>query len=173
MLLNRKRINRFTRWAAIILAVTFALGTVFLGVGSSTGNIFSGCSNEPASQISASSSFEDREAFYLDQINQNPQDKDSMLQLVSLYSDDSVGRYNDAITWLNNYLLQDPKNNDVRLRIARLYMDKLGNNEAAVTTLNEITTADPNNAMAYLLLGQAAKNAGQNQTAILAWSKYL
>lgn len=172
MLLDRKKINRITRWFAISMAIIFALGTVLLGVGSKTGNIFSGCSKSSPGSISASSSWEDREKYFLDQLGQNPQDKDAMLQLVTVYTDESVGRYDDAILWLNKYLEMDPKNTDVRLRIARIQMDKM-DYAGAVKVLNDATAQDPNNAMAFLLMGQAAKGANQNQTAILAWNRYL
>ncbi|MHB1389627.1 MAG: tetratricopeptide repeat protein [Thermoleophilia bacterium] len=171
--MDRKKINRMTRWAALILAVVFGLGTVLLGVGSKTGNIFSGCYSNSKGSISASSSVAEKEAYYQDLVAQNPQDKDSMLALVTLYSDTSVGRYNDAITWLNKYLTLDPTNMDQRLRIARIQMDNLQDSAAAVQTLIQVTTTDPTNAAAFLMLGQAAKGAGQNSTAILAWNRYL
>ncbi|MHB8859926.1 MAG: tetratricopeptide repeat protein [Thermoleophilia bacterium] len=171
MLLDRKRINRWTRWFAIVLVVVFALGTVFLGVGSKTGNIFAGCAKGAPS--ASSKSFEDREAYYKDQISQNPQDNVSMLALANLYADDSVGRYDDAITWFNNALALDPGNADLQLRIASIYMNKTQNYDAAVKLLTDLTAKAPDNANAFLYLGQAAKSAGQNQTAILAWTRYL
>ncbi len=80
MLLDRKKINRYARWGAIILAVVFLLSFVLLGVGSSSaGNVFSGC--EGTNQISSLSSFEDREQYYLDQLEANPEDGVVMLQL--------------------------------------------------------------------------------------------
>ncbi len=173
MLLDRKRINRWARTVAIILAAVFALGTIFLGVGSKTGNIFSGCSKNTPSGIDASSSVEDRESYYKDQVQQNPQDNISMLALANLYADESVGRYDDAIIWFNKYLELDPKNVDIRMRIANIYMNNTQNYEGAVKVLTEATTIAPDNALTFLLLGQAAKSAGQNQTAILAWNKYL
>ena len=173
MLLDRKRINRWTRWGAIILAATFAVGTVFLGVGSQTGNFFSGCSKSSPTSLSSSSSFEDREQYYKAQIDENPQDNISMLALANLYADDSIGRYDDAIEWFNKELKLEPSNVDIRLRIASIYLNKTQNFEAAVKTLTEVTTMAPDNAMAFLLLGQAAKSAGQNQTTIMAWNRYL
>lgn len=171
MLLDRKRINRWTRWFAIILVVVFALGTVFMGVGSKTGNIFAGCAKGAPS--ASSQSFEDREAYYKDQISQNPQDNVSMLALANLYADDTVGRYDDAITWFNNALALDPSNADLQLRIASIYMNKTQNYDAAIKVLTDLTAKAPDNANAFLYLGQAAKSAGQNQTAILAWTRYL
>jgi len=97
----------------------------------------------------------------------------SMLALANLYADDSIGRYDDAIEWFNKELKLEPSNVDIRLRIASIYLNKTQNFEAAVKTLTEVTTMAPDNAMAFLLLGQAAKSAGQNQTAIMAWNRYL
>ncbi|MEK7817951.1 MAG: hypothetical protein AAB281_06850 [Actinomycetota bacterium] len=174
MLLDRKRINRFTRWAAIILAIIFLLSFVLMGVGSSAaGNFLAGCASSEQSGISASSSFADKEKYYLGEIAQNPQDNVAILQLAGLYADDSVGRNTDALAYYDRYLELDPKNVDVRLRKASVQMTKLNDNQAAVSTLIEATNLAPTNAMAFLQLGQAAKAAGQNQVAILAWSRYL
>ncbi|MFA5801711.1 MAG: tetratricopeptide repeat protein [Thermoleophilia bacterium] len=170
--MDRKRINRWTRWFAIILAIMFALGTVFLGVGSSTGNLFSGCSGNSSSSINSSSSLEDREAYFKELIIQNPQDKDSMLALANLYAGDDVGRYDDAIVYYNNYFTVSPQSIDVMLLLGKTEMKK-GDNEAAVKTLSQATQTAPTNAYAFFMLGQAAKSAGQNQTAILAWSRFL
>lgn len=172
MLMDRKRINRWTRWFAIFLAITFAFGTVLLGVGSKTGNIFSGCSKSTSDSINSSSSLEDREAYFKEQITQNPQDKDSMLALANLYAGDDVGRYDDAIVYYNNYLAVSPQSIDVMLLLGKTEMKK-GDNEAAVKTLSQATQAAPTNAYAFFMLGQAAKSSGQNQTAILAWSRFL
>ncbi|MFA6000609.1 MAG: tetratricopeptide repeat protein [Thermoleophilia bacterium] len=161
-----------TRWFAIILAITFAFGTVLLGVGSKTGNIFSGCTKSSPSAINSSSSFEDREAFFKDQISQNPQDKDSMLALANLYAADDVARYDDAIVYYNMYLVVSPQSVDAMLLLGRTEMKK-GDNEAAVKALSQATQAAPTNTYAFFMLGQAAKAAGQNQTAILAWSRFL
>jgi tetratricopeptide (TPR) repeat protein len=166
MLLDRKKINRLTRWSAIILAVIFLLSFVLLGVGSSSaGNVFSGCNGNGS--ISSSSSFEDREKYYLNQLSDNPQDGSAMLALVSLYSDETIGRYDDAITYLN------PNDIDAQLRIAAIYINNLADYETAISELNQVTAAAPTNADAFYLLGLAQRQAGQNQAAIMAWNHYL
>ncbi|MDO8735833.1 MAG: tetratricopeptide repeat protein [Thermoleophilia bacterium] len=170
--MDRKRINRWAKWFAIILAATFALGTVFLGVGSSTGNIFSGCDKSSPDSINSSSSFEDREAYYKSQIDQNPLDTDSMMALANLYADASVNRFDDAIIYYNKALVITPNNAATIVLIGKANMNK-GDFEAAVKALTSATQVAPADAYNFFLLGQAAKAAGQNQTAILAWSKYL
>lgn len=171
MLLDRKKINRFTRWFAIILAITFALSGIFLGVGSKTGNVFGGCAGKSGS-ISSSSSFEDREAYFKNLIEQNPQDTDSMLTLANLYMSSDVGRYDDAIAYYNMYLAVVPGNVDALMLLGRAQLSK-GANEESVKTFTQVTQLDPKNSYGFLQLGLAAKNAGQNQTAILAWNKWL
>lgn len=172
MLLDRKRINRLARWFAIILALTFAFGTVFLGVGSSTGDVFLGCDKSTPTSISSSSSFEEREAYYKAQIEDNPVDTDSMMALANLYTDPSVTRYDDALAYYSKALELDPTNTSTIVLIGKVNMNK-GDYAAAVEALNLATQAAPTDAYNFFLLGQAAKAAGQNQTAILAWSHYL
>lgn len=172
MLLDRKRINRYTRWAAIILAVVFLLSFVLLGVGSSSaGNVFSGCdgTNQPANL----NSVEDREAYYLEQLEADPQDGASMLALANLYADDGVGRYEDAVDWFNKYLELNPDSVDVRIRIATIYSGKLGDPDRAIAILKEATTIAPDNANAFLQLGLAQRDAGQNQVAIMSLNHFL
>lgn len=172
MLLDRKRINRYTRWAAIILAVVFLLSFVLLGVGSSSaGNVFSGCNG--TSQPGSQNSLEDREQYYLDQLQADPQDGASMLALANLYADDGVARYEDAIQWFNKYLELNPENVDVRIRVAAIYSTKLGQSDQAIAILTEATTIAPTNANAFLQLGLAQRDAGQNQAAILSLSHFL
>ncbi|MBI5869760.1 MAG: tetratricopeptide repeat protein [Actinobacteria bacterium] len=173
--MDRKRINKWARWFAIMLAITFAFGTVFLGVGSSTGDIFSGCDKSSPDSISSSSSIEDREAYYKAQIEQNPLDTDSMMALANLYAATDVGRYDDAIVYYTKALEvapNNPNNAATYALIGNVNMSK-GDYEAAVKAYTLATQAAPTEAYNYVQLGTAARNAGQNQTAILAWSKYL
>ncbi|MHB9112290.1 MAG: tetratricopeptide repeat protein [Thermoleophilia bacterium] len=170
--MDRKRINRWARWFAIMLALTFAFGTVFLGVGSSTGDIFAGCDRSSPGSISSSSSLEDREAYYKALIEENPQDKDSMMALANLYADANVGRYDDAIIYYSMSLQVAPNNAATLVLIGKANINK-GDYEAAVKAITLATQAAPTEAYNFFLLGQAAKAAGQNQTAILAWNKYL
>ncbi len=171
MLLDRKKINRMTRWGAIILALLFLLSFVLMGVGSGTGlNVFAGCSK---GSISSNSSFSDKEKYYLDQLEENPEDTDAMLALVALYSDNSIGRYEDAISYLEKYLELNPSDIDARLRIAAIYINDLSDPQSAIPVLMEATSAAPDNAQAFYLLGLAQRDAGQNQAAIVTWGHYL
>jgi len=170
--MHRNKLEKWTKWFAIIMSITFALGTVLLGVGSATGNIFGGCDKSSPTSISSSSSFEDREAYYLAQIKDNPLDTDSMMALANVYADPSVNRYDDAITYYNKALELDPTNVSTIVLIGKVNMNK-GDYAAAVKALTSATTVAPTDAYNFFLLGQAAKAAGQNQTAILAWNHYL
>jgi tetratricopeptide (TPR) repeat protein len=150
---------------------------VFLGVGSKTGNLFAGC--DKSTSISGNSSIEDQQNYYLDLIAKNPQDKESMLALANLYADPSVNRYPDAITYFNQYLALDPTNVNlvenvkILVREGEIYTNNIGDYQAAITVLTQATTLDPVNAVAFRDLGVASAKAGQNQNAILAYTKYL
>ncbi len=168
MLLNRKLINRVTKWFAIFMAAVFALSITF--VSGKAGNIFEGCSR--SSSTSGNSNVDSQVKYYTDLINQNPQDKDSMLALASLYAQDSVGQYSDAINWFNKYLQIDPQNVDVRIRMGAIYL-KMNDANSAVSVLTDATRLAPTNANAFMQLGVAARQAGQNQTAIAAWNTFL
>ena len=171
MLLDRKRINRWTRWFAIIMAIIFALSGIFFGVGSYVGgNLLAGCAKSTPS--ANSTSFEDREAYYLDQINQNPKDTDSMSELAALYANDSVGRYDDAISWMNQAIAIAPTNVTYLQQLSALYA-KTQKYDDGIKVFVQLTTQDPNNAGAFLQLGSLYKAAGQNANAILAWNRYL
>ncbi|MCL4310341.1 MAG: tetratricopeptide repeat protein [Actinomycetota bacterium] len=173
MLLDRKKINRISRWFAIALATIFALSGILLGVGSKVGgNIFAGCAQSTPSADSQSS-VGDRESYFLTQLKQNPKDTDAMLQLANLYAGSNVKRYQDAITWFNKYLQIVPNSAEVRLRMGSIYMTDLNDPASAVKVLTDATKIDPGNADAYVQLGLAAKAALQNQVAIQAWNKYL
>lgn len=172
MLMHRKKLDKWTRWFAIGMAILFAFTGIFLGVGSATGNIFGGCDKSSPTSINSSSSVEDREAFYKAQIEDNPLDTDSMMALANLYADPTVNRYDDAIVYYNKSLALTPNNAATIVLIGKVNMNK-GDYEAAVKALTQATVAAPADAYNFFMLGQAAKAAGQNQTAILAWSKYL
>ena len=55
--------------------------------------------------------------------------------------------------------------------IGKASMDK-GDAEGAIKAYTEVTQVAPTNAFAYFKLGESAKNSGQNQVAILSWTKY-
>ncbi|MBI5869761.1 MAG: tetratricopeptide repeat protein [Actinobacteria bacterium] len=143
-----------------------------MGIGSTTGDIFSGCDKSSPDSISSSSSFEDREAYYISQIEQNPLDTDSMMALANLYAAADIGRYDDAIVYFTKALEVTPNNAATLVLIGKANLSK-GDYDAAVRSITLATRAAPTDAYNFFLLGQAAKAGGQNQTAILAWNKYL
>lgn len=172
MLMDRRRIESWWRWVAIILAVIFLLSFVLLGVGSSSaGNVLLGC--EQQESVTEDSYFAQRERFYLAELESNPADTQSMIALASLYSSEGVGRYNDAIELLNRAIATDPANIEARLALAEINLNILNDPNAALVVLDEAAALAPENPQVFLLQGLAAKTAGENARAIAAWSRFL
>ena len=111
------RLRRHAKVIYVLLAVVFAGGFIFLGVGSGStgigdilqGHLFGGGSSSTSSQIS------DKQQ----QIRRHPQDVTLYLDLAGLYQAD--GKEAQALTALQNAQKVAPKNVDVLNRIATIY----------------------------------------------------
>lgn len=95
-----------------------------------------------------------------------------MMALANLYAAADIGRYDDAIVYFTKALEVTPNNAATLVLIGKANLSK-GDYDAAVRSITLATRAAPTDAYNFFLLGQAAKAGGQNQTAILAWNKYL
>jgi cytochrome c-type biogenesis protein CcmH/NrfG len=111
------RLRRHAKIAYVLLAVVFAGGFVFLGVGSGSsgigdllqGNLFGNNGSSTSSQIS------DKQKA----IQQHPRDINLYLDLAGLYQTD--GKESQAIAALKNAQKVAPKNVDVMNRLAGIY----------------------------------------------------
>ena len=111
------RLRRHAKIAYVLLAVVFAGGFVFLGVGSGSsgigdllqGNLFGNNGSSTSSQIS------DKQKA----IRRHPQDLNLRLDLAGLYQTD--GNESQALATLKNAQKVAPKNVDVMNRIAGIY----------------------------------------------------
>ena len=172
MLLDRKRINKWARIVAAVMAAVFALSFVFLGVGSGLGgmdwsNFFGGGSNSassggPADQIKA----------YEATLQKNPKDLAALLGIATQY--EQLGTPAQAAPYLEKASEVAPERADILLRLGVLYVSpEVRDYAAAVRVLNKVTALEPNSADAFLRLGVAQRGAGNTQAAILAWNRYL
>lgn len=181
MLLDRKRINFWARWTAILLAIVFALGTVLLGVGSSTGDVLAGCAGDNSVQQSG---YGNVEMELKDRLQQNPGDTATIKELAVYY--DQNGQYAAAVQYYDEYLTKTPGDLPVmeKKMIASFNAGKSQMNagdyaqgavslQAAVDTANQIIALNPNSANAYKYLGDAARQLGQNDVALTAYSRFL
>jgi cytochrome c-type biogenesis protein CcmH/NrfG len=174
LLLDRKRIKRWTKWIALLVAVAFAGGFLFLGVGYggagfNVSDAFS-CANQ--NTVNTADTPEARIAAFEQRLQQNPNDTEALLGLATIYQND--GQLTVAAAYLEKVIVADPTQKDVYLRLANIYM----NNEvldygSAKTVLIKLTSVDPENPDVYLKLGIAQRELGETEAAILAWQKYL
>ncbi len=172
MLLDRRRIKKWAKWIALILAVVFALSFLFLGVGygGSGFNLSSIFTNKKST--TATTTVNDKLKSLEAALATNPKDVTSLLAVATIYQDNQD--YTTAASYLEKVLAVDPTQKDVYTRLANLYLNPSVNNyQAAATVLNKATDADPNDPEVYLLLGVAQNGLGQTQAAVMAWSHYL
>jgi len=173
VLLDRRRIRRWAKWIALILAVVFALSFLFLGVGYggagfNLSSIFTGKSNSTTKTTTVT----EKVAAFEAALAVNPKDVTALLGLATVYQDN--GDLTTAAAYLEKVLVADATQKEVYVRLANLYLDSNVNKyQSAVTVLNKATVADPSNPEVYLLLGVAQNDLGQTQAAVLAWSHYL
>lgn len=173
MLLDRRRIKKWARWVALILAIVFVGGFLFMGVGYggagfNISSLFTGEDNTTASVQTP----EDKLAAYQAALQANPADVEAMLGSANVYQ--QLGNVQAAAMYLENVIVLDPQQKDVYIRLANLYMSSdLSDYRSAVTVLNKATSVDANNPDVFLKLGTAQNNLGNTEAAILAWQKYL
>lgn len=177
MLMDRKKIERWWRWAAIILAGVFLLSFVLLGVGSSSaGNVLQGCNgNSSVTDDSYEAKQLEQERFYqgvLDDADPT-NDVEAMIGLARLYSTEYFSREMEAISLLDQAIVADPGNLTARFEKARIAAQQLNDPQQAMEVMSEAAAVAPDNPEVFLQLGLFAKAAGQNARAIVAWSRYL
>lgn len=173
MLLDRKRINRWAKWVALLLAVVFAVGFLFMGVGYggagfNLSSLFTGdkkVSDNPQTP-------DEKVAAYQATLAQNPNDTTALLGLATVYQQND--NLKTAAVYLEKIIAIDPSQKDIYLRLANIYLNaNVADYEAAVAVLNKLTSLDSENPDVYLKLGTAQNSLGHTEAAILAWQKYL
>ena len=172
MLLDRRRIKKWAKWIALILAVVFALSFLFLGVGYGGAGFNLSSIFTDKNSTTATTTVSDQLKSLQAALAANPKDVTSLLAIATIYQDNQD--YTTAATYLEKVLAVDPTQKDVYTRLANLYLGSTVNNyQAAATVLNKATEVDPNNPEVYLLLGVAQNGLGQTEAAVMAWSHYL
>lgn len=181
MLLDRKRINFWARWTAIFLAIVFALGTVLLGVGSTTGNVFAGCAGQ---ETVRDDGYTSAETELKDRLAQNPADTATMRELALYY--DKSGQYPSAVQYYDEYLKLvpgDPQVMELKMvasfnagraqMVAGDYAQGAAGLQATIDIANQLVALNPANANAYKYQGYAARDLGQTETALAAFNRFL
>lgn len=175
MLLDRKRINRWAKVMAVILAVVFGLSFVALGVGSGVNLNWSDLWNSIGSKQSAQSgpnSPEQNIKVYSVTLQTDPTNEVALLGMAAAYR--QLQQPAKQAEYLEKLAAVKPTDAAIQLQLAAIYMSAEARDyRAAVRVLNKATTLDPANADAFLQLGSALRGVGDTNAAVLAWNRYL
>lgn len=188
MLLDRRRIKKWAKWIALILAVVFALSFLFMGVGYggagfNISEIFTGGGCSSDTDTTEPETAEEKLDALLAEYDADPTNTTTMLSIATAYEDlydqgkgEGTQYLEYAAAFLRNAIDVDPSLKDVYLRVANIYMLGIGTTpayQATVEVLNKATTVDSENPDIYLKLGIAQQELGNTEAAVLAWQKYL
>jgi cytochrome c-type biogenesis protein CcmH/NrfG len=183
MMMNRERIGFWVRLLSIVLAAVFLISFLFLGVGTNLNiNIFQLFGNQDQQQKQADEAPDPEEQIAAAEkdLKKDPKDPEKIKDLAALYY--TAGRYDDAIQVLQRGREAAPKDEEIPAFMGQNYSQQAqaAQGEKQKELLKKAgdafaasAEADPNNADAYLLAGQAYDQAGQPADAIEYYNGYL
>ena len=183
MMMNRERIGFWVRLLSIVLAAVFLISFLFLGVGTNLNiNIFQLFGNQAQQQKQADEAPDPEEQIAAAEkdLKKDPKDPEKIKNLAALYY--TAGRYDDAIQVLKRGREVAPKDEEIPAFIGQIYSEQAqaakGEKQKelqkkAGDAFAASAEADPDNAEAYLLAGQAYDQAGQSADAIAYYNGYL
>ena len=183
MMMNRDRLSFWVRLVSIVLAAFFLISFIFLGLGTNISyNLFEvlGNQDQPKQQADQASDPQEQISDAERALEKDPKDPEKIKDLAALYY--TAGRYDDAIQVLQRGREVAPQDEEIPALLGQIYsqqaqaeqgekqkelMKKAGDAFAAAAE------AEPDNAEAYLLAGQAYDQAGQPADAIEYYNGYL
>jgi cytochrome c-type biogenesis protein CcmH/NrfG len=183
MMMNRDRLSFWVRLVAIVLSAFFLISFIFLGVGTNISyNLFQLIGNQDQQQQQAGQAPDPQEQIESAEkaLKKDPQDPEQIKDLATLYY--TAGRYDDAIQVLQRGREVAPQDEEIPALKGQIYSQQaqaeqgekqkelLANAGDAFAASAE---AEPDNAEAYLLAGQAYDQAGQPADAIEYYNGYL
>lgn len=182
MMMNRDKLNFWVRLVAIVLSAFFLISFIFLGVGTNISyNVFElfGNQNQPQKDDQAPDPEEQIAAAEKD-LEQDPKDPEKIKDLAALYY--TAGRYDDAIQVLEKGREVAPKDEEIPAFLGQIYSQQAQTasgekqkelQKKAGDAFAAAAEAEPDNAEAYLLAGQAYDQAGLPAEAIKYYNGYL
>jgi cytochrome c-type biogenesis protein CcmH/NrfG len=183
MMMNRDRLSFWVRLVAIVLAAFFLLSFIFLGVGTNISyNLFELIGNQDQQQQQADQAPDPQEQIEDAEkaLEKNPKDSEKIKDLAALYY--TAGRYDDAIQVLQRGREVAPQDEEIPALIGQIYSEQAQAEKGekqkellkkAGDAFAASAEAEPDNAEAYLLAGQAYDQAGQPADAIEYYNGYL
>jgi cytochrome c-type biogenesis protein CcmH/NrfG len=183
MMMNRDRISFWVRLVSIVLAAFFLLSFIFLGLGTNISyNLFEVLGNQDQQQQQADQAPDPQEQITEAEkaLERDPKDPEKIKDLAALYY--TAGRYDDAIQVLQRGREVAPQDEEIPALIGHSYnqLARAEKGEKQKELLKKAgdafaasAEAEPDNAEAYLLAGQAYDQAGQPADAIEYYNGYL
>jgi cytochrome c-type biogenesis protein CcmH/NrfG len=183
MMMNRDRISFWVRLVSIVLAAFFLISFIFLGLGTNISyNLFELIGNQDQQQKQADQAPDPQEqiADAEKTLEKDPKDPQKIKDLAALY--DNAGRYDDAIQVLQRGREVAPQDEEIPILIGQSYSqqaqaEKGEKQEELLKKAGDAfaasAEAEPDNADAYLLAGQAYDQAGHPADAIEYYNGYL
>jgi cytochrome c-type biogenesis protein CcmH/NrfG len=183
MMMNRDRLSFWVRLVSIVLAAFFLLSFIFLGLGTNISyNLFELIGNQDQQQQQADQAPDPQEqiADAEKALEKDPKDPEKIKDLAALYY--TAGRYDDAIQVLQRGREVAPQDEEIPTLIGQIYSQQAQAEKGekqkellkkAGDAFAASAAAEPDNADAYLLAGQAYDQAGQPADAIEYYNGYL
>ena len=183
MMMNRDRLGFWVRLVSIVLAAFFLLSFIFLGLGTNISyNLFEVIGNQDQQQQQADQAPDpqDQIAEAEKALEKNPKDPEKIKDLAALYY--NAGRYDDALQVLQKGREVAPQDQEIPAFIGQIYSQQAQAEKGekqkellkkAGDAFAASAEAEPDNAEAYLLAGQAYDQAGQPADAIEYYNGYL
>lgn len=175
MLLDRKKINKYAKVMAAVLAVVFGLSFVALGVGSGVNlnwsDLWNSIGSKNNTQAGPNTPEQNIKTFEAT-LKTDPKNEAALLGMATAYR--QLQQPAKQAEYLEKLSEVKPTDVALLLQLSGIYMGADARNyQAAVRVLNKATTLDPANAEAFLQLGSALRGTGDTKAAVLAWNRYL
>jgi cytochrome c-type biogenesis protein CcmH/NrfG len=183
MMMNRERIGFWVRLVAILLSAVFLISFIFLGVGTNIQyNVFDlfGNQDQQKQQQDQTPDPEQQIAAAEKDLKKDPKDPEKIKDLAYLYY--TAGRYDDAIQVLQKGQEAAPNDEEIPALLGQIYSQQAQTATGKKKEELQVKAADafaasaaaqPDDADAYLLAGQAYDQAGQPAEAIKYYNEYL
>jgi cytochrome c-type biogenesis protein CcmH/NrfG len=183
MMMNRERIGFWVRLVAILLSAVFLISFIFLGVGTNIQyNVFDlfGNQDQQKQQQDQTPDPEQQIAAAEKDLKKDPKDPEKIKDLAYLYY--TAGRYDDAIQVLQKGQEVAPNDEEIPALLGQIYSQQAQTATGKKKEELQVKAADafaasaaaqPDDADAYLLAGQAYDQAGQPAEAIKYYNEYL